>query len=31
MGFALPPGLLAKLGQAGIALAFDIFGLPSKG
>ncbi len=31
MGFVLPPGLLAKLGEAGIALEFDIYGPPSKG
>ena len=31
MGFVLPPGLLARLGEAGIALEFDIYGPLSKG
>lgn len=31
MGFALPPQLLARLAEAGIALEFDIYGPPSKG
>ena len=31
IGFALPPRLLARLGEAGIALEFDIYGPPSKG
>ncbi len=31
MGLALPPSLLMRLGEAGIALEFDIYGPPSKG
>lgn len=31
VGFALPPCLLMRLGEAGIAREFDIFGPPPKG